>query len=54
MIARAKFDYEANFVLTYSMHIPSTVEFSNIIGQDHYPIEMFYNEKSAPNDSDKP
>ena len=46
-----RIDYETNLALI--MHIPIIMEFfsnqyiSNIKGQDHYPIEMSYNDTTA-------
>ena len=55
MIASAKSDYETNLALTYA-HSNNNQIFqciSNIKGQDHYPIEMSYNDTTASNDSKK-
>ena len=55
MIARAKSDYETNLALTYSHSNNNRIfqYISSIKGQDHYPIEMSYNDKLASSDSDK-
>ena len=55
MIASTKSDYEANLALTY-VHSNNNRTFqyiSNIKGQDHYPIEMSYNDTTESNDSEK-
>jgi len=54
MIASAKSDYEANLAQTY-VHSNNSRIFqciSNIKGQDHYPIEMSYNDTTASYDSE--
>jgi len=47
-------DYETNLVLSYAHSNNSQIfqYISSIKDQDHYPIEMFYNDKPASTDSD--